>query len=1235
MRRLLGVLVPLALMATLMQVATAPSASADDPPADPTVILESAADVLAPTAPVMQVVLTPDSIVKVINPGGSVPVTQQCAYLASANARQVCVGSSGQLASTANDSLFPTNIKITNAPTRELFPPEALDWIRTEAVSYVSSTFGVQNDDLVLAYARPQIRAYIYTRVLDILNKALYSETLTTQEQTTFDAVSRLVPDQRITEAQSVLEEYNRFDADPCAYRPPPKPTDRWLVRDAEYTANVKLGCHRAHSLDRLFQITRHTPSVEDFRIWAANRRLNAGESVPGYGSSAYAAATTVDAARLMFSGETYRSQGTEFKGYLGLAPAAMATMGIALAALAPWMMSVSVAFGPAAWVIAAVMITIWGFLEVISEQEIAQTIKRTAAEAISNSDPLGINASKADYAGLDRATYQDPPGKPKAKIHQPAFQGDLLRWITEWTSLNTSGKFVPDPVTPVPEPATGEPPTGPGPSDLVFIEDGVARDDIVLRAPQDTQDARGRAVNGYRVFFYRNWLMVSECTIVDPQQACQYQDPVPRLQLSYLKPDGTAGQMALAQYVNTDDLVDRKLALTSFNEAGEPSGSLADQWSFQGPGGTPRTVTLAPQGSLLPQINLVPTVDGSMQLGQLLNFQANPSPDATNAAANGAGYSWTIEHLDDHGVAIPDDTVTGPANAVAFQRRFDKPGDYRAQVRLVGGTGAVDVGGSVDFSIARPVPQVVTAELRDDRIRNGALFLNLRLREENTPTDTFEVEVTWADDAMGNQVVLHYTVHCQDAGAGTCETGPLISPSSAPTNQNWSSSPTFTIPDDQAFLPVVRMKVTNSFGESLVQSFPVVGEHRPRMADPAPFTSMPVGTFSRARVTEVIPSGLVADQGISINAFVMQIADKLPESVQPDVEKVDGRYYLILKGEPNSDDMGVYTFYFGAEQEPAGSGYRAAPALVTLNIVPTTQTGFRALLRNTPSSFADRFYRNTYPDFGVQAAYNGPDPDAEFTGVITCKLTASGSLIFEKPCAQDAPFPWPNRLIDGGMVASVVASSSDQDVDDTVYSVSLNTTFISADVSIDPAKPAALSTTARLALSDRAFDPISGRVPTPYSKQTFPDTSHGYQVTCGYDGKPAWKPCLDNGTLKLLRVPGSHQLKVRVVAPDDATTTQTITWKVATPARKFQVTLNKASVKPKASLRVKATGLLPRESYKIRIGSVVVAKGKSNDKGKVNRVVTVRKAIPVGKRAVKVVGATTKRYGQHALRVR
>src|SRR5690606_2975657 len=117
----------------------------------------------------------------------------------------------------------------------------------------------------------------------------------------------------------------------------------------------------------------------------------------------------------------------------------------------------------------------------------------------------------------------------------------------------------------------------------------------------------------------------------------------------------------------------------------------------------------------------------------------------------------------------------------------------YRARASYhVDGPPAFTRAGVIEFTMAPPEPQVLSATIRDDRVLNGSLFLDLKLQQE-TRTDTFDVEVEWANDARGNVVTENYTVQCQDSEGALplCGTGPMILPEAAPTNENWSKSPT------------------------------------------------------------------------------------------------------------------------------------------------------------------------------------------------------------------------------------------------------------------------------------------------------------------------------------------------------------------------------------------------------------------------------------------------------------
>ncbi|HCB03818.1 MAG TPA: hypothetical protein DEQ43_06150, partial [Nocardioides bacterium] len=110
------------------------------------------------------------------------------------------------------------------------------------------------------------------------------------------------------------------------------------------------------------------------------------------------------------------------------------------------------------------------------------------------------------------------------------------------------------------------------------------------------------------------------------------------------------------------------------------------------------------------------------------------------------------------------------------------------------------------------------------------------------------------------------------------------------------------------------------------------------------------------------------------------QIAAQLPEGVHPDLEERGGHWYLQVAGTPQADAVGSYVFYFPFEQEPNGSGLRRAPALATVEIKAATAPGYRSTLRDTPTAFLDRQYRNKYPDYWVQVAQVRDDDEDDFT---------------------------------------------------------------------------------------------------------------------------------------------------------------------------------------------------------------------------------------------------------------
>ena len=327
-------------------------------------------------------------------------------------------------------------------------------------------------------------------------------------------------------------------------------------------------------------------------------------------------------------------------------------------------------------------------------------------------------------------------------------------------------------------------------------------------------------------------------------------------------------------QHLDENGEAVRQFLLAS-TDGGETTGAYSDEWAFRSVGSRVVTTELDMTPPETKAISLLPTVTGKMVPGGTLTLAANVSTPGANA---GGVYSWKVERKNDAGDVVQTWTHDEDENLLAFQQKFNQTGNYQATVRFRGSDAGdpFDVSGIVPFAIAPPVPTLTDSnlgepELHDDQILDGKLFFDLRLLQD-TPSDVFDVEIEWAYGGQGDRVVESYTVQCVAVGDGTCETGALTSPAGAPINPQWSASPSYEIPQDQAFLPQIVVKVTNSHGVTVERVFAMPGEHRPTFANPAPYAEMPVGAFSRVRLTEVIPSALLPNQDVSIFPYVEEI---------------------------------------------------------------------------------------------------------------------------------------------------------------------------------------------------------------------------------------------------------------------------------------------------------------------------------------------------------------------------
>lgn len=1230
MRGTIGVLAA-ALVMTGAQVS---SAAAEDhaAPRDPDVpiIVTSPMDVGGTTLQGSQVVLSGQQVI--VNQT-SLPLTPQCTTSVPGlpPTQSVCVGSTQSMIDAQTHNPYGHIEVVSGGLHNENPDGPNLQWLEDEAVNALMVIHGVIDPDIVRSYFRPEMRAYIHMRLIDIMNKRLYGEQMTAQEAQTYQEVMTYLQERELRKAKQTLAEYKRWEADPCTYTPPAPPSDKFT--DYQNTADIPANCGARSQLVELFQFTKYTPSVEAFQAWASYRHptpmmkelknpaLSQAliNTTAGYGVLAGLGAAAAAGLGLGLFITSSASLAAAVVSATGIASFAIAHGSITAAAAG------SIGAGLAATIFAIVVlaiviaaVSIWMLVE---ESKIPAAINERVSKAAQNTDPLGIDAAAPLYAGLDYATLEQPANPPTLLHLQSAFNDQLFELTHEWTMFNRVGQFVPDPETGY----TGVASTG---SDIKFRDShGDLKSEVVAQAVDAS--ASGTPVSGHKVHFSKGFLMAAPATLLGV-----YGPAKPTASIPFLNHDGAARRMSIVQVRDASGKARRAFLIVAPGQA-EDQGVVTDTWETKGVGGVDQTYTLEENPPVTPPLSIVPTLKGTLLPGNLLTFEAHSNRPGE---FTGGKYSWTIQRLDSSGNPVETFTRTEAENLVAFQHRFTTPGPYRATVRFAGTESGTpfDVRGDLDFTLDVPRPEVIHAALVDNRVDDGRLFLDLRL-EQQTPGDTFDVSVEWADDNNGHKSVVDYTVTCRDFVVDDyCETDPLnAGPPDAPTNANWSSSPSFELPEDAQFLPFVTMTVTNSYGVSIKQAFPIMGEHRARYADRTPYIRMEIGKFNRVKVTDVTASTLEPNATIDVLPYVDEIAAQLPAGLTPDLQDVGppgGTYELQLRGTPESADIGLYTFYFPVAQYPQHPAGDPAPAQVVLDIVPSVDPGFRAILSNVPTGGSFDLYRTGFPPFAVQVAYETPpghaaadDPDYE--GVVTCHLENAGQVVFDKPCAVGQDFPWPAGEPDGDWLASVVAGPSGTD---TVNTAKYQTTFVTRvlrpTLSRDPVAADALQQPVRLGIVD-FLDATSHPIAPPFS-------SAGYGTTCRIDGATAYKPCLDKGSMQVTRTPGAHSVQARVAAPDGAVVVRTLTWVVATPPAKLTVKTPQGTWRAGTKEKVKLAAFLPGEHYKLFLGGKLIDKGVVALNGKAELRIRIPDAVAPGKHVLMVRGEVPRRKGRTTVHV-
>lgn len=1138
-----------ALSLTLVVGSAHVPASADEPDTT-TVVVESGQPAGAPSVGTVQVVSTPIGI-EVTNPGSTSPLPPQCTQIPHSAGQHICVGAPSSLDSGGS------SIELrAGAGAWDRMGSSALRLLEEEAVAMLAAKHGILDRSTIRTYARPEIRAYMVLRLIDILDRRLYGVELTATEQSVFEALRDAYIANDAIRAEQMYAEYLRWAQDPCNFPVPNPPAGFEPIPNPIATSTT---CQVPHGgLGALWQTSYHVPPAEVFQAWATYRNpglladaahraaidqgivhtvaalgvmfgtgvaaaavagiysvivamgLSAAQAVAGvlgvlsFTMPKIAAAAAAGETFVAFSGGQLVTAGT---ATAGAAASAAAVVGVVLTAAI------------------LIAMTTWKFVE--DENAIAR-IKDLYNAATDNDDPFGIEELRPAYAGLNYAEREVPQGAPAPPHHDPAFLNGLLARVAEWTMFDALGNFVPDPV-----PGGGE--DGPDGPPLHFTEtDGsAATQAVTLRPAQPMTDAQGREVTALRVRAAGGWLWVAHR--VDGSWVNEHR----QLAVPYLTPGGVPAVMSIIQARDDDGRDGPRFQLSVF-PTGDATGEhqISETWSFQDMAGGNLTRRLAVDPPLTPRMNVLPTASGTLRLDTNVHLLSNAS--APTWSLDDRAYSWTLSRLEGQSwveVPLPEEKRT----AINFSHRITASGTYRAVVTLTGTDpveGAISTAGAVEFVVHDPDPEVLHAEL--EPTGNGGILLDLHLREERA-TDIFTVDVDWGTDLQGRAVSRRYQAVCaHQPPEPMCATGGFTDGPDGPQNPNWTEQPVFLPPPGVAFRHSIRVRVTNQAGLYAEVTLPVRGGHRPRVVETAPVARVPAGHSGvRVRLTEVVPAegpDITSDE-ITLLPYLDQLEPQLPPGLRLDVEQDAGRWYVFLTGEVQADAIGIYEFLLPIEQEPIGSGLTAPAVPVTVEVTSSADPGYRAILWHTQSGF--QLIRQQHPPYVVDVAQRLEESSelsgfTPFTGSVRCTLSQGDVVVLDETCAPGSPFPWPADLPDSTYTATVEAHSADQTVTGEPYSTTFTLRALRPNLTVEPG-PEAGGVTAQLMLYDLWVNSVYGVIEPPMS-------AHGYTIVCSVDGGLE-HPCLDDGSHPLPPLSGQHHLRVTVTAPDGATAVREATW--------------------------------------------------------------------------------------------
>ncbi|WP_243060710.1 hypothetical protein [Nocardioides sp. SR21] len=881
----------------------------------------------------------------------------------------------------------------------------ALGWMVAEAVEYIRVTYDLPSDERILRYARPQVRAYMLNRLLDIMDRKVYGVELTEDEQRALDFVENEYGLDDRVQAQAAYDEYKAFEGvGGCGYRPPLPPAGTPL-KALPLPKAVKDACDNAQSsLAAQFAFAPPIPSVDDFTTWGAYAkghdlgldayakdavRKNAADAAVaatvgagiGLAIGAAAAVGALVGASASLSALVVFVIGSQalFASSVGSAGAVVTTLGSATT------VGAGAAAGPVGIILVAAVILAISIWQVVQRESVGAELKKRVDEA-KGTDPLGLNPLIAKYSGQPIRSGYTPGNEPEYRSAEAT--NKLLGNIVRWTTVNQLDQAVPDSTRLWTDNET----TSADRRFLVRVGTGPVQEKSSISVPQK---------GGYAsVRFSRDWMIV--------QQAGQ--EETAALGFGYQDVDGTDKVAARAPS-----------SLGGWSVTGSDNkglvGTNEDTISYLNAAGQRVRVQLKPE----PYANLSgprPSAVGPLIANRPVILRPNPvNEDGSTidyeASQADFTYDWAVQRLDPDTQQWIDVPTPGGGYGTSFTPTVT--GRYRADVTMTQKSDtSVKKYGVVEFPVSAPAIATPTLTLIDNGSNRAEVDLQMT---EPVPGDEITTTVTWPSElgATGPAPTTTITQTCVQTDPLECTT----------PRTGLVDSLVHTLTPATDLRQPITVTSTNQYGGSFTQELRLDNPGRPSFeAPPDDANDTMPGTVtvtdrtaqlefplvdqanSDYQVATLVPGtgggqefGLVDPAtGNTTGAFVLPDSGNL-------VVSTDGNG-LFVSGHPTVDNLGTYDVPIVVSQTNTNRNLM----VVSIHVVPSTENRFRAAVLSDvdPLDFAVDHLPTMYPavlggrtEWGwydgnvcVGLTYQGggpPDPERRMCGPIPFFYDADG----------------------------------------------------------------------------------------------------------------------------------------------------------------------------------------------------------------------------------------------------